>query len=151
MITKTPSKYGIFLLLNTTPFGVLEAFNAVVTPDDLKRGDLVNPGWYNAEIDSYEEKEASTDKSTNCIFHFKVIDGPNKGVSPMAFFNEKALGFGKNLWKALEFPFDAEKGYALSTDLFKQSVGSKVSIYIKRGKSTKGNEFNEVSDFRKIA
>lgn len=151
VITKTPSKYGIFMLMEATPCSYLEmAFNAVVTPDDLKRGDLVTPGWYNVEIDSYEEKEATTDKSTNCIFHFKIYEGSNKGVSPTAFFNEKALGFGKNLWKALEFPFDPEKGYALSSELFKQTPGSKLQVYLVRGKSNKGNEFNEVKDYRAL-
>jgi len=121
---------------------------AILTPDDLKKGDLVEPGWYPAEITDYEEKDADTDKSTNCIFKFKILDGPYKGVQPNRLFNEKALGFGKNLWKTLDFPFDPVKGYELSTDLFKQTIGSKLEIYIKRGKSNKGNDFNDVADFR---
>lgn len=124
------------------------SFSTILTPDDLKKGDLTDPGWYPVEITNYEEKDADTDKSTNCIFHFKIIDGPNKGVSPRAQFNEKALGFGKELWKALDFPFTEGVGYKLSTDLFRQTVGSKLEIYIKRGKSSKGNDFNEVAGFR---
>ncbi len=124
--------------------------NWILSPDDLKRGDLAEPGWHKAEIVDYDEKEAETDNSTNCIFHFLVIDGANKGIRPQRLFNEKALGFGKNLWKALEFPFDASTGYALSSSLFRQTIGSKLEIYIKRGKSNKGNDFNEVADFRKL-
>ncbi len=120
---------------------------AILTPDDLKKGDLAEVGWHPAEITEYEEKDAETDKSTNCIFKFKILDGPNKGVTANKLFNEKALGFGKNLWKTLNFPFDPAKGYELSTELFKQTVGSKMKIYIKRGKSNKGNEFNDVTDF----
>lgn len=120
----------------------------ILTPDDLKKGDLVEPGWHPAEIVDYTEKEAETDGSTNCTFHFKIIDGPGKGISPRRLFNEKALGFGKNLWKTLQFPFDPQKGYELSTELFRQTIGSKLQIYIKRGKSDKGNEFNDVQDFR---
>lgn len=123
---------------------------AILTPDDLKRGDLVEVGWHPAEIIDYEEKEADTDGSTNCIFRFKIIDGPGKGVTPMRLFNEKALGFGKSLWKALNFPYDEVKGYELSTELFKQTIGHKVRIYIKRGKSNKGNEFNDVVDFQPL-
>ena len=123
----------------------------ILTPDDLKKGDLAEPGWHPLEIMDYEEKPAETDGSTNCIFKFKIIDGPNKGISPTKLFNEKALGFGKSLWKSLNFPFDAEKGYDLSTYLFKQAIGHKVSGYIKRGKSNKGNEFNDIVDFRPIA
>jgi len=123
----------------------------ILSPDDLKRGDLAEPGWYPAEIVDYDEKEADTDQSTNCIFKFKILDGPYRGVSPQKLFNEKALGFGKSLWKALEFPFDQATGYRLSSSLFRQTIGSKLEIYIKRGKSTKGNDFNEVADFRKLS
>lgn len=124
---------------------------AILTPDDLKKGDLVEPGWHPAEITKYEEKEADSDGSTNCIFYFKILDGPGKGVSPRRLFNEKALGFGKNLWKSLNFPYDEQKGYELSTQLFEQTVGSKIKIYIKRGKSDKGNEFNDVVDFQPLS
>lgn len=126
------------------------AFSAVVTPDDLKKGDLVDPGWYMAEIASYEEKPADTDKSTNCLFYFKILDGPFKGVSPRVQFNEKALGFGKKLWEACKIPFDKEKGYALSTSVFKGLVGTKLEIYIKRGVSNKDKEFNEITEYKAI-
>lgn len=122
----------------------------VLTPDDLKKGDLIPPGWYPAEISDYDEKAADTDGSTNCNFYFKVLDGPYKGIVIKRLFNEKALGFGKNLYAALNFPLDPVKGYDLHTDLFKQTIGHKVQIYVKRGKSNKGNEFNDAADFRAI-
>lgn len=124
---------------------------AILTPDDLKKGDLVEPGWYPVEISEYKEEDADTDKSTNCLFTFKILDGPSKGVQPRKLFNEKALGFGKNLWKTLQFPYDPVKGYELSTELFRQTIGSKLQIYVKRGKSNKGNEFNDVVDFRPLS
>lgn len=124
---------------------------AVLTPDDLKKGDLVEAGWHPAEIIDYEEKEADTDQSTNCIFTFKILEGPGKGVQPRKLFNEKALGFGKSLWKTLNFPYDAVKGYELTTELFRQTIGSKLQVYIKRGKSNKGNEFNDIVDFRPLS
>jgi len=120
----------------------------ILTPDDLKKGDLVEPGWHPMEIVDYSEEPADTDGSTNCLFFFKIIDGPGKGVSPRKLFNEKALGFGKALWKTLNFPYDPNKGYELSTELFRQTIGQKVQGYIKRGKSNKGNEFNDIVDFR---
>lgn len=120
----------------------------VLSPDDLKKGELVEPGWHPAQITDYNEKDAETDSSTNCIFTFKILDGPGKGVSPNKLFNEKALGFGKNLWATLKLQYDKEKGYELSTELFKAQLGKKLMIYIKRGKSNKGNEFNDVTDFR---
>lgn len=119
----------------------------ILTPDDLKKSDLVDAGWYPAEIVDYTEKPADTDGSTNCIFHFKIIAGPNKGVGPQRLFNEKALGFGKNLWKTLQFPYDPQKGYELSTPLFEKTIGHKLKIYIKRSRSNKGNDFNDIQDF----
>lgn len=124
----------------------------VLTPDDLKKGDLAEPGWYPAEIIDYTEDDADTDGSTNCIFHFKILlDGPFKGITPRKLFNEKALGFGKTLWKTLDLPYKEGVGYELTTDLFKQTIGHKLMIYIKRGKSNKGNEFNDVADFKPLA
>lgn len=131
-------------------------FETILTPDDLKKGDLVKPGWYPAEITHYDEaivkgsEQKPSDGSTQCIFKFKIIDGEFKGVSPQVQFNEKALGFGKELWKALEFPFDPQKGYKLGTALFEKTVGSKLEIYIKRGKGQTGKEFNEVAGYRKM-
>lgn len=124
---------------------------AILTPDDLKRGDLIAPGWVPVEIVDYEEKDASTDGSTNCIFYFKVLDGPSKGNTVKRLFNEKALGFGKALWATLKFPYDPERGYELTTELFKASIGQKLKVYIKRGKSDKGNEFNDVADFQPLS
>lgn len=121
---------------------------AILTPDDLKKGDLVEPGFYPMELVDYQEEPAGTDKSTNCIFFFKIFDGPNKGVTPRTQYNEKALGYGKALWASLGLPFDKVKGYELSTELFKAQIGKKLKGYIKRGKNDKkGTEFNELSDF----
>jgi len=121
---------------------------AVLTPDDMKKGELIEPGWHPAEIVSYEEKDSNTDKSTNCIFHFKVIDGKEKGKQANKLFNEKALGFGKNLWPLIGIPGNAKEGFTdLSTERFQASVGRKLKIYVKRGKSNKGNDFNDVQDF----
>lgn len=124
---------------------------AILTPDDLKKGDLMEVGWHPAEISDYTEEAASSEAknpgSTNCIFHFKVLDGPNKGGHAKRLFNETALGFGKNLYKTLNFPYDPVKGYELSSELFRQAIGSKLKIYVKRGKSNRGNDFNDVTDF----
>lgn len=131
---------------------------AVLTPDDLKKGDLAEPGWHPAIIDSYDESEAGDEAknpgSTNCNFYFKILDGPNKGVTAKRLFNETALGFGKALWGVLFGPPDPTKGYTadqLNTENFKAQTGKKLMIYIKRGKSNKGNEFNDVQDFRPMA
>jgi len=128
---------------------------SALTPDDLKKGDLAQVGWHPAEIVDYTEddagQEAKNPGSTNCIFHFKIIDGPNKGITVKRLFNEFALGFGKNLYGVLYGPPDPIKGYTsdqLNTDSFKQQIGKKLNIFIKHTKSNRGNEFNDVQDFR---
>lgn len=123
----------------------------VLTPDDLKKGELAEVKWHPAEITDYVEKEADTDQSTNSIFTFKILDGADKGKTANKLFNEKALGFGKAMYAALGFPKTADGGYELSTELFLQAVGHKLMIYIKRGKSNKGNEFNDVVDFKPMS
>lgn len=127
---------------------------ATLTPDDLKKGELITPGWHPAEIVDYDEGEASAEAkspgSTNCNFHFRIIDGPEKGKTCKRLFNETALGFGKNLWAVLYGPADPVKGYDLSSEMFKSKIGTKLRIYIKRTKSNRGNEFNDVQDFQPL-
>ena len=52
-------------------------FNSFLTPDDLKKGELIEPGWHPVEIVDYTEEEASAEAknpgSLNAIFHFKII------------------------------------------------------------------------------
>lgn len=125
----------------------------ILTPDDLKKGELVDVGWHPAEIVRYDEGAASDDAknpgSTNCNFYFKILDGPGKGVEVRRLFNETALGFGKALYATLGFPKTPDGNYELSSELFNRTVGSKLMIYIKRGKNNKtGSEFNDVQDFK---
>jgi len=126
----------------------------ILTPDDLKKGDLFDPAWYNSEISKYEELvvkgtlEKPSDGSMNAIFTFKITDGVHKGAELKRFFNEKALGFGKNLWKTLGLPKTADGSYELTTELFQKTVGAKLKVYVKRGQNRETNkEFNEVVDF----
>lgn len=120
---------------------------AVLTPDDLKKGDLAEVGWHPLEIIDYLEKEADTDGSTNCIFKFKITDGANAGIQPQKLFNEKAMGFAKSLLAAVNYPKDANGGYEITSENLKKMIGLKLRGYIKRGKSNKGNEFNDLTDF----
>ncbi len=125
---------------------------AIVSPDDLKKGEVVSQtGWHPLEIVDYTEKDAETDGSTNCIFHFKIIDGPDKGLTCNKLFNEKALGFGKALWATLQLPYDKNVGYTLDTDTFKAQIGKKVMGYIAKGESNKGNKFNDLKDFKPLS
>lgn len=126
------------------------SLKASLTPDDLLKGELASKGWHPAEIVDYTETEADTDGSTNINFFFKIIDGGSKGITARRLFNEKALGFMKNLLAALDYPKNAKGGYDIDGDKLKQAIGRKLEIYIVTGTSNKGNDFNDVKDFRKM-
>lgn len=125
--------------------------NSILSPEDLKKGDLVTVGWQPVEYVDYEESEASQEAknpgSLNITLHFKVIDGPDKGATLKRLFNETALGFGKNLWKVMSLPYDEQRGYHITADALQSKIGMKLKVYVKRSKSNKGNEYNDVQDF----
>jgi hypothetical protein len=130
---------------------------AILTPDDLKAGELAEVGWHPMEVIDYSEKDASEEAknpgSTNCIWEFKILDGSSKGITLTKLINEspKSLGYNKALWSTFGFPVTANGGYDLSSDLFRKTVGFKLMGYIKRGKSNRGNEFNDLVDFKPLA
>lgn len=125
--------------------------NAILTPEDLKKGELVKVGWHPVEFTDYVESEASAEAknpgSLNITLHFRVIDGPDKGATLKRLFNETALGFGKNLWKTWAFPADSNGNFRITADAIQAKIGSKLKVYVKRSKSNKGNEYNDVQDF----
>lgn len=129
--------------------------NAILTPADLAKGEAITPGWYPVEIVSYDETptkgspEKPSDGSMNAVFEMKILEGADgvKGRIMKRYFNEKALGMGKNLWAVL-FNYDTKKGGPLSSEMFRSSVGKKLSVYIKRGANGK---FDEISDYKPLA
>lgn len=136
----------------------------ILTPDDLKAGELAVVGWHPIEVIDYDEKEASEEAknpgSTNCIWTFKILDGESKGIILTKLINEspKSLGYNKSLWQTFGFPAikhpDGSIGYDLSSDLFKKTLGFKLMGYIKRGKSSPaygGKEFNSLEDFKPMS
>lgn len=128
---------------------------AILTPDDLKAGELAEVKWHPIELVNYDETEASDDAknpgSTNCNFYFKIIDGPNKGIEIKKLINEspKSLGFNKALWAALGIPMK-NGGYELSSEMFRSMIGKKIMGYNKRSKSNRGNEYNDLVDFKAL-
>jgi len=125
----------------------------ILTPEDLRKSDLAQVGWHPAEVTDYDEKDAETDGSTNCLFQFTLIDGPNKGARVTKLVNEKSLEHRtiQPLWANLDIQKTPQGGYELTSELFKSKIGHKLKIYVKRGKSNQGNEFNDVADFMPLA
>src|SRR6266852_4018297 len=97
----------------------------ILTPDDLKSGELATVGWHPAEVTSYDESEASDEAknpgSTNCIWTFTILDGDSKGVTATKLINEnpKSLGHKSNqgLWSTFGFPKIPHASGAFGYDL----------------------------------
>lgn len=130
---------------------------AILTPDDLKMGEPrvpIKPGWYPAEIVKYDEAivkgtpEKPSDGSVNSVFYFKIIDGEYKDRELRRYFNEKVLGMGKSLYATLKFPKTANGGYEVSSELFNQTVGHKLMIYVMVDKKT---GYDAVEDYKPMS
>ena len=126
----------------------------VLNPDDLKERETILPGWYPAEITKYDEAvtkdkdDKPSDGSMNSIFFFTILDGNYKGRELRRYFNEKFLGIGRHLYATLGFPKTANGGYEVSSELFQQTVGHKLMIYVIKDKKT---GYDTVEDFKKMA
>lgn len=123
---------------------------ARITPDDLAAGTLVDPSWYPCEIVGYREEPANTDKSTNGIVTFKVLQGGRdnkfKGARARRLYNEKAMGFAAPLLKALGAKVDPQTG--IDADLNEDTVvGKKLDVEFRRGETNKGTPFNDPVNF----
>lgn len=122
-----------------------------LTADDLSRGTLVNPSWYPCEITKYEEKPATTDRSTNCIIQFKILTGEFQGAGGRLQLNEKAMGFGKNFFIALGAKITKNpqtgRNELVGVELSSALVGKKLDVYFTRGTSNRNNDFNEAKDY----
>ena len=119
----------------------------------LAKGTLVTPGWYPCKITAYKEEPAKTDRSTNGKVSLEILTGEFKGAGGMKLYNEKALGFAKNLLIALgaKIVDDGAGGKKLSAELSKETVvGKLVDVYFARGSSNRNNEFNDAIDFAPI-
>lgn len=131
---------------------------AILTPEDLKSTERppTPAGWYPSEIVKYEEAVTKgtdakpSDGSINAIFYFKILDAPSgaehmKGRELRRYLNEKSLKWGKNMYAALNFPRNGQGGYEVSSELFKQTVGSKLMIYVKLDNKT---GYDSIEDYK---
>lgn len=126
---------------------------AVLTPDDLKaaRREPINPGWHPAEIENYDEVEVKdrddrpSDGSMNAVFFFTILDGPGKDRKLRLYINEKHLAMGESFYAAMGFPKNSAGGYDVDSALFRQTVGHKVMIYVKRNQKS---GYDQIEDFK---
>ena len=101
--------------------------------EDLKRGELIEPGWYTVVIESVEESLAKNGGSTNYLLKGKIVRNGDNGDEkyagypiPYWNFNSKAMGFAQGYFKALlgvdklepNTRYDIKAGEGKSLDVF---------------------------------
>ena len=117
-----------------------------ITPEDMARTKLVEPGDYLMEITKIEEKPSKTDGSINTIIHLKGLEGESAGVPLWAQFNEKAPGFAIPFIKALGGNLDPKKGG--SFEISNETCKGKKVIGTLVHQEYQGQTRNAIRDFR---
>lgn len=117
-----------------------------ITPEDMARTKLVEPGDYLMEITKIETKVAKKDQSTNTLVHLKGLEGESLGVPFYSMFNEKAPGFAIPLIKALGGNLDPKKGGTF--DISNETCKGKKVIGTVVHSEYEGQVRNNVRDFR---
>ncbi len=119
-----------------------------VSKDDVARGQLVKPGWHEAEIVKFEEKLAKDQGSMNANLQFRVTSGDNAGAILFHTFNEKATGFMVPFIEALGGTKNPDGGYSveLSETVLK---GKKLRVNVIRGEYN-GKAQNNITEFAPV-
>lgn len=117
-----------------------------VTPEDLKRGKLVPPAWYNLQITKVEEKPADTDGSMNWIMDFVIKGGEYDGVPVRRYWNEKYHP-ASNIEHFLEaFGVKVDDKAGIDID-FQKTVGKELKAFIKNQLDKQNVMRNNIVDF----
>lgn len=99
------------------------------TDEDLKRGELIEPGWYTVTIETVEEALSKNGQSTNYVLKGKIVRNGDNGDQkyagypiPYWNFNSKAPGLMQGYFKALLNTDKLETGvrYDLAAGIGKQ-------------------------------
>lgn len=115
--------------------------------EDLKKGELIEPGWYTVLIENVEEKLAANGQSTNYNLKGKIVRNGDTGdlkyagyPIPYWNFNSKAMGFAQGYFKAL---LGVEKLEANVRYDLKAGEGKMMDIFIEN-KEYNGSQINGV-------
>lgn len=111
----------------------------------MKRGKVVEAGWYPVAISKMTEKVSSKGDSMNTIVEMVIAAGPFKDVPLMKYFNDKAPGAIIPFLKGLGIQIPEDGGeFALDENTV---VGKHLEAYVKPDEY-QGKTVNSVADFR---
>ena len=123
-----------------------------VTPEDVAMGTVLQPGWYETEVSTVEDKPAKTDGSAGTMVRFKVLNGIDKDgnaagpVTVSTYFSSKAPGrvipFATAL--GMVIPKEGKKGIPITQEAL---GGKRLGVYVKQ-EIYQNRPVNSVADFR---
>lgn len=108
-----------------------------ISAKDVKRGIIVEPGWYVVEVESVNGKTSNSGTSQNFIMEGSIIKHADTGDTKYAgvptpqgwLFNEKAISFAIPFLAAC----GANVGESGGRFELEDSVGKKLEIFIENG------------------
>lgn len=121
--------------------------------EDIKRGTLVTPGWYLAEITAMFDKSSKAGDSTNTIVDFKIEKnegGEEKfaGVPIRIWLSEKAPGLWKGFLGAFGLSMDPKGG---SLDLQPARFKGKKCMIMVTNEPFESRMTNKIQDYRPVS
>ena len=116
-----------------------------ITPEDMKRGTVLAPGWYPVVINDVHDEPAGTDGSTNTIVEMSTTGEKFPGVPLKRYFNEKSPSFAIDYIQAVGGTL-GEAGGEFNLEAGK---GRKCEVYV-ANEMYKGRMQNRVEGFRPL-
>lgn len=122
-----------------------------ISPEDVARGTLLQPGWYPGLISKVVDKPATTDGTNVSHVSISIMEALDhsgaavQNVPVLATFSVKAPGSAINFLNALgaNIGKDGKKGVDISDATCK---GKRVKVYIKND-TYDGRTLNKCADF----
>jgi hypothetical protein len=104
-----------------------------ISKSDLKRGELVPEGWYEAEFKEFSRKPNVKKTGINMVCVFTVTDSEGDERETTVWFPEKWLGKEFILFYSAMTGEEAltEDGGEFDSDMLKATVGNKLWVEVK--------------------
>jgi len=128
------------------------------TDEDIKRGQILDPGFYRLRVEGMTEKLAQSQKSTNVLMRFIVIKNADTGediecAGVPVFFNFNSL-MGSNTKNFAAAIAESEEEIPTSGGRFQLNdalIGREVEAFIGHRTRENGQVQNDVTSmFRKV-
>lgn len=122
-----------------------------ITPADVKRSKIIQPGWYPFLITDIKEEPSADKKSVNVVLDLEGKEGDAEGVPVKHWFSEKAPGFAIPFVRATGGRVTEEEGIDPNYD-FAAQRGKVVMGHVitSRGKDGTQPPRNSIDDWAPV-